>query len=350
MSDDTHYSTILGQLRGSLATFGPSQATYKEIVEPRDEVFARFQPILSLAHTHQLTADEFIPFLYFENNHHWSGLYRQGLRAASDVPALRRALALLLDESKSIRDRFPAALAQASGLGKGIATAVLTVAYPERYGVWNNTSEAALRELGLWQQGERGEGLGGRYERVNALLVRLAGDLGIDLWTLDALWWHILEHGRLPYVAQPLGESSPAELASFALERQLEDFLLENWDRTPMAHEWAIYSTSDDPEAGNQFPTEVGRIDILARHKTQPRYLVIELKRSQSTDETVGQALRYAGWVKQHLATQGETVEALLIAHTADRQAQYAISMVPNIRLMTYEIEFRLHEVGAISS
>ncbi|RME94858.1 MAG: hypothetical protein D6773_19070, partial [Alphaproteobacteria bacterium] len=31
--------------------------------------------------------------------------------------------------------------------GKNIATAVLLVRYPDRYGVWNNTSEAALKKL-----------------------------------------------------------------------------------------------------------------------------------------------------------------------------------------------------------
>lgn len=75
---------------------------------------------------------------------------------------------------------------------------------------------------------------------------------------------------------------------SFALERQLEQFLLENWDRTPLAKEWTILKTPDDPEAGNQFPTDVGRIDILAVHKQLSRYLVVELKRNQGTDQTVG--------------------------------------------------------------
>jgi Endonuclease NucS C-terminal domain len=128
----------------------------------------------------------------------------------------------------------------------------------------------------------------------------------------------------------------------FALERQLEEFLLENWERTPLAKEWAIFSTSDDPEAGNQYPTDVGRIDILAVHKTQPRFLVVELKRNQSTDQTIGQVLRYVGWVKKHLATDGQSVEALIIAHRVEKEARYALLTLPHIRMMTYEVEFRL--------
>src|SRR5690606_17736731 len=98
--------------------------------------------------------------------------------------------------------------------------------------------------------------------------------------------------GELQVVAEPTTRGS-----SFSLERQLEEFLLENWDRTILGEEWEIYRTPDDPEAGRQYPTDVGRIDILAVHRKEPRFLVVELKRRQGTDETVGQALRYLGWV-----------------------------------------------------
>ncbi len=70
--------------------------------------------------------------------------------------------------------------------------------------------------------------------------------------------------------------------------------------------------------------------------------LVVELKRNQSTDQTIGQALRYVAWVKMHLAKDGDSVEALIISHKVDKDAQYAISTLPNFKLMTYEVEFRL--------
>jgi hypothetical protein len=202
--------------------------------------------------------------------------------------------------------------------------------------------------MGIWPEFERGDGTGNRYKKINDLLIRLIKDLEIDLWTLDALWWFILESDRLP---QPSSNSSVQFVERgerFALERQLEAFLLENWACTSLATEWDIYGTQEDPEAGNQYPTDVGRIDILARHKTEPRFLVVELKRDQSTDQTVGQAVRYMGWVKKHLAKNGEGVEALIIAHKVDKSAQYAILSVPNISLMTYEIEFSLNEAPAL--
>jgi hypothetical protein len=338
MTSEPEYSKVLGELRAALPKFRPGQSIYDQIVPYRDQVLARYSPIFSPVNVDNLSREDFTSFLYIENNHHWSGLHRKGLGAATDIDKLRRSLAVLLDESRPIRQRFPQALEIVDGLGKGIATAVLTVAYPDKYGVWNNTSEAALRESSLWDTFERGEGIGGRYEQINNILLRLSCDLGIDVWTLDAMWWFLLEPDM-----PPTPSPEPLDLAGgFALERQLEEFLLENWEQTPLANEWVIFSTPDNPEAGNQYPTSVGRIDILAKHKSEPRFLVVELKRNQSTDQTVAQALRYVGWVKLHLAKPGETVEALIIGRKIEKEAQYAVSMLTNFKLMTYKVEFRL--------
>lgn len=346
MANEEQYSKVVSELRGTATRFKSGQRTYDEIVVFRDEVLARYRPIFSSAHIPSLIKEEFTSFLYSENNHHWSGLYRKGLGAAENMDTLRQALAVLLDEDQSIRERLPKALDRVTGLGKGIATAILMVAYPDRYGVWNNTSEAALRQLGLWPDFERGANIGGRYAKINGLLARLAADLEMDFWTLDAFWWAVLEPQPEKSPPPVLESSSPVTQSGgrFALERQLEEFLLENWERTPLAQEWVVFSTPDDPEAGNQYPTDVGRIDVLARHKTQPRFLVIELKRNQSTDQTIGQTLRYVGWVKKHLAQNGQSVEALIIAHQIEKEALYAISTLPNVRMMTYEVEFRLNE------
>ncbi len=344
MVSEADSSDGLGKLRGALVRFKPGQRMYDEIVAPRDQVFARYRPIFSAEHLPELTKEEFTSFLYSENNRHWTGLYRQGLGAAGDMERLRQSLGILLDENRPIAQRFPEALDMVAGLGKGIATAILTVAYPESYGVWNNASEAALRQVELWPRFERGEGVGGRYEKINAILVRLSTDLKIDLWTLDALLWFLLEPEEPPLVD---AGSVPPTLADtrFALERQLEAFLLENWDQTPLGKDWEIFKTPEDSEAGNQFPTDVGRIDILARHRVEPRLLVVELKRNQSNDQTVGQVLRYLGWVQKHLTQEGETVEGLIIAHKGEKEAQYALLVLPNVKMMTYEVEFRLNEL-----
>jgi Endonuclease NucS len=348
MPPETAYNQVLGDLRSALMTLKADQKTYDEKTANRDLVFAKYRPIFSTDHVSTLSKDEFTSFLYPENNHHWSGLYRQGLRVGADMDTLRKALGILLDENKPIQERFPLALGMVEGLGKATATAILTVAYPDVYGVWNNTSEGAMRKRGLWPNFDKGEGVGARYTKINSLLARLRSDLKTDFWILDWLWWSLVSPGRAPDLPQA-GTENPSQSGGFALERQLEEFLLENWDRTPLSSEWAIYSTSEDPEAGNQFPTDVGPVDILAVHKTQPRLLVVELKRKQSTDQTVGQVLRYMGWVEKHVAKEmGKTVEGLIIAREVDKGASYALSLLPHIRMMTYEIEFKLKPCGTL--
>jgi len=342
------YTKALGDLRAALTQFKPGQKTYDEIVGPRDQVFAKYQPIFSPDHIAALTKEEFTSFLYFDNNRHWSGLYRKGLGAAANIDALRQALSILLDESKPIQERFPVAMTKVAGLGKATATAILTVAYPGKYGVWNNTSEAALRQVGLWPSLERGEGIGGRYLKINGLMSSLKADLKIDFWTLDALWWFFLEPDTGPAASTEVASEEKHTAAGFALERHLEAFLLENWEQTPLAQDWAIFSTPEDPEAGNQYPTDVGRLDILAVHRHEPRLLVIELKRDQSTDQTVGQVLRYMGWIKKHLAKGEQTVEGLIISHKAEKDASYALSIIPSVKLMVYEVEFHLKAADPI--
>jgi hypothetical protein len=53
-----------------------------------------------------LTADDFISFLLFKNNKHWSGLQRLGRKIVLDMDKLRSTLKEILDESKPIKDRF----------------------------------------------------------------------------------------------------------------------------------------------------------------------------------------------------------------------------------------------------
>ena len=99
---------------------------------------------------------------------------------------------VLLDESRPIAARYDYALDRVHGMGRAIATAILLVVYPDKYGVWNTTAEAGIKTLELWPAFARGGPEGERYGKINALLVALAHGAGVDLWTLDALWWYAL--------------------------------------------------------------------------------------------------------------------------------------------------------------
>lgn len=236
-----------------------------------------------------------------------------------------------------------------SGLGKNIASAILLVAFPEHYGVWNNRSEANMKRLGIWPDFDRGESFGNRYAKVNHVLLELRDALDIDLWTLDYLWWHLdqLESGagdavEADEIEAVLSPDEEEHKQRFGLERHLHEFMRDNWEHTELGREWALYREPGDDEAGYEYPCDVGRIDVLAKHRQKPRWLVVELKRSQTSDQTVGQLLRYMGWVKQHLAVKGEQVHGLIICHESDDALRYALSTIQNVELRLYQVEFHL--------
>lgn len=340
----TTYSEALEILRAVLAR-AESDAELRSIIAAKDEVLGRYHPIFDPARIDDLKEADFRSFLLFENNKHWRGIHRHVNRLKADMERLRETLKLLLDERRPITERLDQAFSRLKGLGKAVATPILLVAYPDRYGVWNAISEEALKRLGLWPEFERGTTAGQKYERINALLNQLARDLEIDLWTLDALFWRVpavLEEENLPE-----GGTGPLSEQRFGLERYLHEFLRDNWEYTELGREWTLYSEPGDEEAGYEFPTDVGRIDLLAKHKTRPEWLVIELKRGRSTDKVIGQVLRYMGWVERHMAEPGEKVRGMIIAHTVDQAMLYALSAVGEDRVMAmeYVIDFQLKPV-----
>jgi len=345
---DTIPADEIGKLREAVANFKDS-TIYRESVEPREAVLARFQPVFAPDHVPDISENEFRSFLLLENNHHWSGLHRQGPRMCADMERLRHALEILVDENIPVDERLDRAIEMVSGMGKNIASAILLVTQPDRYGVWNNRSEANMKRIGIWPTFDRNESFGSRYVKVNNILLQLKDSLQLDLWTLDALWWYLdqKESEDLPLgeVAKTAygGVSTESE-QRFGLERHLHEFMRDNWDRLELGSEWALYQEPGDEEAGYEYPCDVGRIDLLAKHKNEPHWLVVELKRNQTSDQTVGQLLRYIGWVKQHLAVDGEEVYGLIICREADKSLHYALSTVPNVELRLYEVEFHLKE------
>jgi len=343
---ETVPAEIIGKLREALVGIRKT-TTYKEIVEPKDEVLARFQPIFSPEYVPEITEDEFRAFLLLENNHHWSGLHRQGPRICSDMPKLRKALGILVDETRSVEVRLDKVTNMVSGLGKNIATAILIVMQPDRYGVWNNRSEANMKRLRIWPGFDRGESFGSRYVKVNQVLLQLKDALQTDLWTLDSLWWYLDQEETGDSSGDTADEeisliSSAENQQRFGLERHLHEFLRDNWDHLDLGREWKIYQEPGDEEAGYEYPCDVGRIDLLAKHKKQPRWMVIELKRNQTSDQTVGQLLRYMGWVKKHMAQKNDTVHGMIICKETDPSLHYALSTVSNVDLRLYEVEFHL--------
>lgn len=110
----------------------------------------------------------------------------------ADMDALRAGLLLLADESQPLASRFDEALAKVHGLGKGTATAILLIMFPDKYGVWNGTSQAGLAKLDLLPQRE-GRTDGEYYVEINDILGQLTRRMKVDLWTLDVLWYYLMK-------------------------------------------------------------------------------------------------------------------------------------------------------------
>lgn len=156
----------------------------------------------------KLTQQDYLEFLGIKHNHHWSGLERLGRRAADDMENLRAAISILVDETAVLSDRFDTVLSMLHGVGAATLTPILLLAYPDRYGVWNGTSEPEMRDRGIWPTFPYGSTIGKKYGIINLTLINLAKELDVDLWTLDALWWASkLERGNKGEIKDAWGKA-----------------------------------------------------------------------------------------------------------------------------------------------
>jgi restriction system protein len=129
--------------------------------------------------------------------------------------------------------------------------------------------------------------------------------------------------------------------AAFALEKHLEDFLVQNWTQTDLGREYDIYE-EDGERVGQQYPTDTGPIDILAISKDKKRLLIVELKKGRASDAVVGQALRYMGYVQEELAEEKQAVQGVIIALEDDQRIRRALAVMPNITFYRYKVSFKL--------
>ena len=127
----------------------------------------------------------------------------------------------------------------------------------------------------------------------------------------------------------------------FYMESQLEDFLMENWDRTELGAKYDLIEENGEI-VSQQFKTDIGKIDILARDK-QGQYVVIELKKNQTSDDTVGQLTRYMGWLEEH-KTKGRAARGIIIAGGYDERLRYALKKVKDVEVYLYKVDFKLDE------
>jgi len=129
--------------------------------------------------------------------------------------------------------------------------------------------------------------------------------------------------------------------STFALEKHLEDFLVQNWKQTELGKKYDIFEEEGEL-VGQQYPSDTGPIDILAISKDKKELLVVELKKGRISDVVVGQVQRYMGYVQEELAEDNQKVKGVIIALEDDIKISRALSVAPNIDFYTYKINFKL--------
>lgn len=121
------------------------------------------------------------------------------------------------------------------------------------------------------------------------------------------------------------------------LEKILESVIVENLEQIEDGLK-LYYDDEDVP--GKQYPTDIGRLDLLCLDKNN-NFLVIELKKEKAPDKTIGQIARYMGWVNANLSEDNQEVRGLIISHESNDKLEYAASMFDDVDIKQYEIEMR---------
>lgn len=140
----------------------------------------------------------------------------------------------------------------------------------------------------------------------------------------------------------PLADALAEEEMAYALEKHLEDFIVENWDKIDFGEDLKLYVDSNGNSGQQYYTEEVGYIDLLAQD-TQDNFVVIELKKGRKDDEVIGQVLRYMGWVRKNLCSKEQNVRGLIVVGERDPKLRYALQEVnAKVAAMVYQVNFKL--------
>lgn len=132
------------------------------------------------------------------------------------------------------------------------------------------------------------------------------------------------------------------EEMAYALEKHLEDFIVENWEKIDFGEKLKLFVDENGNNGQQYYTEEVGYIDLLATD-TKGNFVVIELKKGRKDDEVVGQVLRYMGWVRQSLCKNNEDVRGLVVVGERDQKLSLALKEIGSkVSAMVYQVSFKL--------
>ncbi|RLE88087.1 MAG: hypothetical protein DRJ67_03015 [Thermoprotei archaeon] len=276
-------------------------------------------------------------------------------RIIRNIGKFRETLLYLLDEEIPLRTRFDEVVERGGrhhieGVGKGLASALLMDFNIEKYCLWNNKTIMGLGKLGelvgatlVAKRGTAGE----RYEKTLKVLRFLRDEvepsLNLTYDDVDAfLHWISSEEEGIKAFNEVAGlDREELEIPS-PEERYISRVLYENFD-TILGEKFNLKLYTEDPDNEPvEYPTEVGRIDLLAVEKDTGNYVVIEIKRNPDPS-VIGQIMKYMGWVKENLAGDKE-VKGILLADNIGKKLRYALKMAGNIKPLLYRFSLTIEE------
>jgi len=118
----------------------------------------------------------------------------------------------------------------------------------------------------------------------------------------------------------------------FEYEPQLRDYLAEKWNEISYFQGWELKGKEYHPDKSLDL-----FIDLLAYDHKNSKWIIIELKKGNSPDKTVGQTKTYIGWVKENLAKNDEQVKGIIISgYPPNKRLGLAISATSDIKHKIY--------------
>ncbi len=178
------------------------------------------------------------------------------------------------------------------------------------------------------------------YLRNNFLLLDIKNKYAAELSNDE--FYHLL-YELFPKKEKGIEEAVIAETQKIeALEVQHYQSLLHRNFRT-LFKDLRYYDQERQSEKNGHFDTqEVGVLDFLASD-TKDNLIVIEIKR-HSTDKTLGQILRYMGWVEKNLRKDKQKVKGLIVAESKDNRLEYALSIVPDVTFKRMKLRVEIED------
>lgn len=139
----------------------------------------------------------------------------------------------------------------------------------------------------------------------------------------------------------PEAEEESIEKSWEVLEDYYQKIIHKNFNKLFPALRYADEDIQNE-KSGKYDTGEIGEMDFLCLDNNN-NYVVIELKK-KGTDKTVGQICRYMGWVLENLAVDNQKVLGLIVLEDKDVKLEYALKVVPNIKLKEIEIDLKIKD------